>query len=220
MGYVIDVMELMMKELGVTIDYVVLPFAQQIAAFQAGKIDMIGGPITITPQRALRGIFADIPVFYEESAVVASARAGHHLARQARHLKDLGFGRQLPADDGRAAAAGRHLCPSQLDDERGQQHRHGSLGRLLISAGQLLGQIADHPDMKVMPGPPLWNVINSYMIPLGDFATHAWISNWLRYQSTHHTFSQLWQKWFVTATAKKFNVKTTAVGPLGEQVQF
>jgi ABC-type amino acid transport substrate-binding protein len=181
---------------------------------------MIGGPLTITPQRALRGIFAEIPVFYEDSLLWL--RPG----LEAKSVDDLANSKISVLAGSSQQTTGEQILTKATFiplDSMANVVSNTATGRsdaCLISAGQLLGQIADRPDMKVLPGPPLWVDINSYMIPLGDFATHAWISNWLRYESAHNTFSRLWQKWFVTDTAKKFAVKTTAVGPLGQPVQF
>lgn len=219
-GYVIDVVELMMKDLEVEIEYVVVPFAQQIAAWMAGKVDMIGGPITITPQRALRGMFADMPVFYEDTVVWL--RPGSSVTS----LDQLTTAKFSVLAGSSQQTTGEQILPKATFiplDSMSSVVNNTSTGRsdaCLLSAGQLLGQIKDHPDMKLLPGPSLWVDMNTYLIPQGDLATHAWISNWLRYQSTHNTFSRLWEKWFVSDVSRQFGVKTTAVGPLGAQVSL
>src|ERR1041384_569308 len=62
--------EAMMADLGVTPEYVEIPFGQLFAGLVAGKFDMMGISATILPSRALKGLFSSFPVFYESIVVM------------------------------------------------------------------------------------------------------------------------------------------------------
>src|SRR5437879_8985388 len=68
-GYLIELVELMMSDLGISPNYVELPFGQLFAALAAGQFDMTGLAVTILPSRSLRGWFADFPALSETSVV-------------------------------------------------------------------------------------------------------------------------------------------------------
>src|SRR4051812_2124484 len=74
-GYMVELTELMMKDLGVTPDYVQTPFAQLFAGLAAGKFDMVGIAATILPSRAQQGWFAGIPAFYESNVVLVNKKS-------------------------------------------------------------------------------------------------------------------------------------------------
>jgi len=69
-GYQMELTEAMMADLGVTPEYVEIPFGQLFAGLVAGKFDMMGISATILPSRALKGLFASFPVFYESIVVI------------------------------------------------------------------------------------------------------------------------------------------------------
>src|SRR5438874_6390556 len=69
-GYQMELTEAMMADLGVTPEYVEIPFGQLFAGLVANKFDMMGISATILPTRALRGLFASFPVFYESIVVL------------------------------------------------------------------------------------------------------------------------------------------------------
>src|SRR5438093_1536608 len=77
-GYMVEITELMMKDLGVTPQYVQTPFAQLFAGLAANKFDMVGIAATILPSRALQGWFAGVPVFYESNVVLVRKNSKAH----------------------------------------------------------------------------------------------------------------------------------------------
>ena len=77
-GYIVELTELMMSDLGVTPEWVQTPFAQLFAALAAGKFDMIGIAATILPSRALQGYFADVPAFYESNVILVKNTSSAH----------------------------------------------------------------------------------------------------------------------------------------------
>src|SRR5712692_59023 len=69
-GYQMELTQAMMADIGVTPTYVEIPFGQLFAGLVAGKFDMMGISATILPSRALKGLFANFPVFYESIVVL------------------------------------------------------------------------------------------------------------------------------------------------------
>src|SRR5690242_12605130 len=81
-GYQMELTEAMMADLGVTPEYVEIPFGQLFAGLVAGKFDMMGISATILPSRALKGLFASFPVFYE--SIVVLLKAGSTITDQSQ----------------------------------------------------------------------------------------------------------------------------------------
>ena len=217
-GYAVVVAQQMMADLGVELDVVVLPFAQQIAAAAAGKIDMVGGALTIVPSRALQGLFASFPVFFENNVMWLSPNS------KAKSLSDLSHSTIAVLAGSSQQTTGQTLLPQATFapfDTVQNAASDASSGRaeaVLLSTNQLIGQVSSHPDMKVLPGPPLFFDVDTFFMPAADFETQAWITNWLRYAASHQVLSNLWSKWFDTPTARQFGVHTTAVGPFGNGI--
>src|SRR5438552_15898908 len=69
-GYQMELTEAMMADLGVTPEYVEIPFGQLFAGLVANKFDMMGISATILPSRSLKGLFSSFPVFYESIVVL------------------------------------------------------------------------------------------------------------------------------------------------------
>ena len=103
-GYQMELTEAMMADLGVTPEYVEIPFGQLCAGLVAGKFDMMGISATILPSRALKGLFANFPVFYESIAVLLKAGSNVSSA-DTLHVKGTTL-ELLPA---RWQALSRHL---------------------------------------------------------------------------------------------------------------
>ena len=60
-GYIVELTELMMSDLGVKPEWVQTPFAQLFAALAAGKFDMIGIAATILPSPGTPGLLRRCP---------------------------------------------------------------------------------------------------------------------------------------------------------------
>src|SRR5260370_10415854 len=69
-GYQMELTIAMMQDLGVTPQWVEIPFGQLFAGLVAGQFDMMGISATILPSRALKGLFSSFPVFYESIVVL------------------------------------------------------------------------------------------------------------------------------------------------------
>lgn len=76
-GFDIDIMDMVAKDLGVTTEVVDVPFDQVTsgAALQAGKCDVAAAGMTITPERANAVLFSD-PYFDAEQALITKTGSG------------------------------------------------------------------------------------------------------------------------------------------------
>jgi ABC-type amino acid transport substrate-binding protein len=68
-GYIVEVTEMTLADLGVTPEWVQTLFVELFAALAAGKFDMIGIAATILPSRALEG-YSGVPALYESNVVL------------------------------------------------------------------------------------------------------------------------------------------------------
>lgn len=214
-GYQIEITEMMMKELGVTPEYVETPFAQLFPGLSAGKFDMLGIAVTILPSRALRGSFADVPAFYESNVVVVKSSS------TATSLADLATAKFAVLQGSSQAASGKSIFPKATFNEFASETDAAtevSVGRAdaaIFSEFSTSSVLGTNADLKALAVPPLFVDANSYFMQEGDTKLWLWVSNWLRYQASHKTFESLWEKWVVPNTSK-YNLQTAVVGINGD----
>jgi polar amino acid transport system substrate-binding protein len=214
-GYQVEVTELMMKELGVTPEYVETPFAQLFPGLSAGKFDMLGIAVTILPSRALRGDFADVPAFYESNVVVVKKGSS------AKTLADLATAKFAVLQGSSQAASAKTLFPKATINEFASENDAATevaVGRAdaaIFSEFSTSSVLGGNADLTALAVPPLFVDANSYFMTQGDQKLWLWVSNWLRYQASHRTFAGLWEKWVVPNT-EKFNLQTAVVGINGD----
>jgi ABC-type amino acid transport substrate-binding protein len=214
-GYQVEITEMMMKELGVTPEYVQTPFAQLFPGLSAGKFDMLGIAVTNLPSRALRGWFADVPAFYESNVIVVKKDSS------ASSLDDLAKSKFAVLQGSSQAASGRTLFSGATFNDFASETDAAtevSVGRAdaaIFSEFSTSSVLGDNDDLKALDVPPLFVDGNSYFMTEGDTKLWLWVSNWLRYQAAHKTFGSLWEKWVVPNTSK-FNLQTAVVGINGD----
>ena len=214
-GYMVEITEMMMQELGVTPEYVQTPFAQLFPGLSAGKFDMLGIAVTILPSRALRGSFADVPAFYESNVVVVKSDSS------ASSLADLATAKFAVLQGSSQAASGKSIFPKASFNEFASETDAAtevSVGRSdasIFSEFSTSSVLGDNADLKALDVPPLFVDANSFFMKEGDQKLWLWVSNWLRYQASHKTFESLWEKWVVPNTSK-FNLQTAVVGINGD----
>ena len=218
-GYQMDLTNQMMKDLGVTPQYVEIPFGQLFAAVVSGQIDMMGISATILPSRGLKGLFADFPGFYE--SIVILLKPGSKITSPSQ-LNASGI--TISTVQGTAQeAAGKLLYPKATSTaftaiaDSINAVGTGRADAVILSEFDVESAFAAHKDLKIMPGPPLFSDANTYFMPLGDYKLQAWVTQWLRYYATHQTLAGLWEKW-VGPGAAKYNLRTNVVGAGGEAV--
>ena len=85
-----------------------------------------------------------------------------------------------------------------------------------FSAGSILSKFKN---LRTLGGPPLFVDANTYFMPQGDEKLYHWVTNWMRYQSTHQTMAGLWTKW-VVPPSRKYHLETQLVGTNGTAVPF
>lgn len=214
-GYQIEITEMMMKELGVTPEYVETPFAQLFPGLAAGKFDMLGIAVTILPSRALRGDFADVPAFYESNVVVVKKDSG------VSSLDDLSDKTFAVLQGSSQAASAKSLFPNATLNEFAAENDAAtevSVGRAdaaVFSEFSTSSILGGNDELKALGVPPLFVDANAYFMTQGDRKLWLWVSNWMRYQASHKTFEGLWEKWVVPNTSK-FDLQTAVVGINGD----
>jgi polar amino acid transport system substrate-binding protein len=218
-GYMVELTELMMSDLGVTPEWVQIPFAQLFAALAAGKFDMIGIAATILPSRALQGYFAGVPAFYESNVVLVKKTSSAH------NVSALQTAKFAVLQGSSQQASGTVIFPKASFKgfaSESDAATEVSVGRAdaaifsEFSTGSLLSQ---NSNLRPLGGPPLFVDANSYLMPNGDEKVEQWVTNWLRYQSAHQTMASGWKKWVVPPSVK-YHLATSLVGTNGAQVPY
>jgi polar amino acid transport system substrate-binding protein len=216
-GFMVELTEMMMKDLGVVPEYVQTPFSELFAGLAAGKFDMVGIAATILPSRALQGTFAGVPVFYESNVVLVKKTSTAH------SLDALASARFAVLQGSSQQASGSVIFPQAKFKALASESDAAtevSVGRAdaaifsEFSAGSILSKNAG---LRTLGGPPLFVDANTYFMPQGDEKLYHWVTNWLRYQSTHQTMAGLWEKW-VVPPSKKYHLETQVVGTNGVAV--
>jgi ABC-type amino acid transport substrate-binding protein len=218
-GYMVELTELMMSDLGVTPEWVQIPFAQLFAALAAGKFDMIGIAATILPSRALQGYFAGVPAFYESNVVLVKKTSNAH------NVSALQTSKFAVLQGSSQQASGAVIFPKASFKgfaSESDAATEVSVGRAdaaifsEFSTGSLLSQ---NNNLRPLGGPPLFVDANTYLMPNGDEKVQQWVTNWLRYQSAHQTMATGWKKWVVPPSVK-YHLATSLVGTDGVQVPY
>ncbi len=219
-GYQMDLTKSMMADLGVTPKYVEIPFGQLFAGLAAGKFDMMGISATILPSRALKGLFAGIPTFYEGNVVML--KPGSTITSQDQ-LNSPNVKFALLQGSSQEFSA-KLLFPKAQFSAFGQvadaanEVAAGRADAILFSEFEVAGTAKAHPDMKVLSSGAVFVDANAYFMPLNDFKLYSWVTNWVRYQATHHILEGLWNKWVANDVRAKFHLPATVVGPAGEPI--
>lgn len=216
-GYQMELTEAMMADLGVTPQYVEIPFGQLFAGLVAGKFDMMGISATILPSRSLKGLFSSFPVFYE--SIVVLLKPGSSINDQAQ-LNSASI--TIAVLQGSSQEASSHLLfpsaqfkPFAAIADAVNEVAAGRAAAVVLSEFDVDSSKQAHPDLVLLPGPPLWVDANTYLMPLGDYKLQAWVNNWLRYNATHQRLVASWKKWLGPGL-QKYNLTTYGVGPGSE----
>src|SRR5712691_12400577 len=209
----------MMNYLDVKLEYEHTPFAQLFVGVAPDKVDTIGIAATILPSRALQGWFAGVPVFYESNVVVVKKSSKAH------KLSDLQRAKFAVLQGSSQQASGSVIFPKASFKALASESDAAtevSVGRAdaaifsEFSAGSILSK---NNNLRTLGGPPLFVDANTYFMPEGDEKLWQWVTNWLRYQSTHQTMAGLWKKW-VVPPSRKYHLQTQLVGTNGTAVPF
>jgi len=216
-GYQMELTEAMMADLGVTPEYVEIPFGQLFAGLVAGKFDMMGISATILPSRALKGLFSSFPVFYE--SIVVLLKPGSSITSSDQLNKS---GIKISVLQGSSQEFSSHalfpnaaFSPFSALADSVNEVASGRADAVVLSEFDVDSSKQAHPDLVVLAGPPLWVDANTYLMPLGDYKLQAWVNNWLRYNATHQRLVAGWTKWLGPGL-QKYHLTTYGVGPGAE----
>ena len=219
-GFMIEVTNRMMSDLGVTPNYVEIPFSQLFAALAAGQFDMVGIAATILPSRALRGWFADFPVFYETNVVVL--KPGSTVTSRDQ-LNSPNVRIAVIQGTSQEYTAGLLFPSAQLasfpqQSDLVNEVSSGRADAFVYSEFDVPQALKQDPNLKILPGEYLFADANTYFMPIGDVTLKSWVTNWLRYQATHNVLSGLWNKWVGNEVRTQFHLPVAVVGSGGEAV--
>ena len=216
-GYQMELTIAMMQDLGVTPQWVEIPFGQLFAGLVAGKFDMMGISATILPSRALKGLFANFPVFYE--SIVVLLKAGSTITDQSQLNKSgvkiailQGSSQEFSS---KALFPNATFSPFAALADSVNEVATGRADAVVLSEFDVDDSKKAHPDLQILPGPPLWVDANTYLMPAGDYKLQAWVNNWLRYNATHQRMVAGWTKWLGPGL-QKYHLTTYGVGPGSE----
>jgi polar amino acid transport system substrate-binding protein len=216
-GYQMELTEAMMADLGVTPQYVEIPFGQLFAGLVAGKFDMMGISATILPSRALKGLFSSFPVFYE--SIVVLLKPGSKITSQDQLNKAgvkiailQGSSQEFSS---KALFPNASFSPFAALADSVNEVASGRSDAVVLSEFDVDDSKKAHPDLQILAGPPLWVDANTYLMPLGDYKLQAWVNNWLRYNATHQRLVAGWTKWLGPGL-QKYHLTTYGVGPGAE----
>jgi polar amino acid transport system substrate-binding protein len=216
-GYQMELTEAMMADLGVTPQYVEIPFGQLFAGLVAGKFDMMGISATILPSRALKGLFANFPVFYE--SIVVLLKPGSKITSQdqlnAAGVKIAILQGSSQEFSSKALFPKAAFSPFAGVADAVNEVATGRADAVVLSEFDVDDSKKAHPDLQILSGPPLWVDANTYLMPLGDYKLQAWVNNWLRYNATHQRLVTSWTKWLGPGL-QKYHLTTYGVGPGAE----
>jgi ABC-type amino acid transport substrate-binding protein len=218
-GDMVQITELMMKDLGVKPEYVQTPFAQLFAGLGAGKFDMVGIAATILPSRALQGWFAGVPVFYESNVILVKKSSNAH------KISDLAHAKFAVLQGSSQQASGVALFPQAsfkalaTESDAATEVSVGRADAAIFSEFSTGSLLQNNKNLRPLGGPPLFVDANTYFMPGGDEKLWQWVTNWLRYQAAHQTMAGLWKKW-VVPPSQKYHLATSLVGTDGVQVPF
>lgn len=218
-GYMVQITEMMMNDLGVTPEWVQTPFSQLFAGLAAGKFDMVGIAATILPSRALQGWFAGVPVFYESNVILVKKSSNFH------NLSSLAHAKFAVLQGSSQQASGAQIFPRASfkalasESDAATEVAVGRADAAIFSEFSTGSLLQNNKGLRPLGGPPLFVDANTYFMPEGDEKLWQWVTNWLRYQSAHQTMASLWKKW-VVPSARKYHLSTSLVGTDGVQVPY
>lgn len=216
-GLGIEFLELLMKDIGATPEYVEMPFGQTFAALAAGKFDMIGTFVTILPGRALRGTFAGFPAYYQQN--VAYLKPGSKVKTLAElNRKGIKIACQQGTSEETTLRSIFPLATIQTFPQVADAATSvgtGLVDALITDAFFVTTLSKTFPNVKVL-SETVNAIPNTFFMPHNDFKLWAYITNWLRYQGSLRTIVGLQNHWFGTEARDKYGIPSVGVGSGGE----
>lgn len=220
-GMGIEILMLMLDDIGVEAEFVEMPFAQTFAALASGRFDMIGSFVTMLPSRSLRGAFAGFPTYYQQS--LAYLKPGNEI----QSLSDLNNSSvSIACQQGTSEeTTANSLFPnaniqtfSQITDAFGALGT-GRVDSLIADVIFFENSVKTFPDITVF-SESVSTVPNTFFMAADDFKLWTFVTNWLRFQASLGTLTGLKDKWLGTELRDKYKIPSVTVGAGGEPVMI
>jgi ABC-type amino acid transport substrate-binding protein len=214
-GYSVEVVKLMMAELGVDpktgIEWVEVGFSELFAAQEAGRFDMAGIAATNTPARGLKVAFAGAPTFLEGNYILLKPDSS---VTTSAALNASGVNIAVLAGSSQAAEAKLNFPEATLKELQDQAAAVDDVktGRSdAVFVGEFdVANAVNNEGLKLLSEPPRFSSHNTFFMPRGDFRLWAFVTQFLQYKAADLTLANLWQQ-FVGADAAAAGIKTAAV---------
>jgi len=199
MGYCVDLTNAIAEDLGVTVEWVEMPFAELIPGLQAGQYDWSGIALTIRPQRAQAVRFISEPWFVEDSILLVN---DDFKFTDANELNDAGVTISNLTGSAQDASAklrwpdATYRTFEALQDSL-LEVATGRAQASLVALWNAIPFMDENPDapVHIWEGGSLFADVNTVMLPHGDEKTAFWLDNWMRYHGAHKLQEGLWTKW-------------------------
>jgi len=219
-GMGVELVEMMMKDIGAEVEYVEMPFAQTFAALAAGQFDMIATFVSILPGRALRGTFCGFPAYYQQN--IAYLKDGSKVAKLSElNSPDATIACGQGTSEEQILKQTHPKAKIQAFPQLGDAISAVGTGRVdaLITATLFSDRILKtYPQVRVLP--ETYNVVpNTFFMPHNDFKLWSFTTAWLRYHASARTMLSLNDKWFGTDLREVHKIPTLTVGPGGEPLE-
>ncbi|MBE7554900.1 MAG: transporter substrate-binding domain-containing protein [Anaerolineales bacterium] len=199
MGYCVDLTNAIAEDLGVTVEWVEMPFAELIPGLQAGQFDWSGIALTIRPQRAQAVRFISEPWFMEDSILLVN---NDFQFSDLGELDDPGVTFSNLTGSAQDASAKLQFPNATYTTFEAMQDSllevaTGRAQASLVALWNAIPFIDENPDAPVYiwEGGSLFADMNTLMLPHGDEKTAFWLDNWMRYHGAHKLQEGLWNKW-------------------------
>lgn len=216
-GLGIELLDMLLADIGTEAEYVEMPFGQTFAALAAGRFDMIGTFVTQLPSRGLRGTFAGFPAHYQQN--VAYLRPGLRL----QTLSDLNVaGMKIACQQGTSEEGMLKVtfpkAQIQAFPQMPDTFNALSTGRVdatVTDIQNVPGTLKTFPEVTVAPG--TINVVpNTFFMQHDDFKLWAYITNWLRFRASERAIQGLEDKWYAGVIRETYKLSTVTIGAGGE----
>ena len=198
-GFEIDLVNMISKRLGMTVNIVNIPFTGLFAAVQSGRIDAAVSSITITKTRLQSVGFAQ-PYYDSDQSLAVTARGG------VKSLKDLA-GKTIGVDTGSTGDIWATRHQADLKIAAIQRYEGLSPAMLDLAAGRIDGYISDIPALQYyVKDKPIYRVVAR--IPTGEQYSIMFAKNNVLADKVNGVITQLKKDGYIAELHEKwFGVK-------------
>ncbi len=216
-GLGIELLDMLLKDIGTEAEYVEMPFGQTFAALAAGKFDMIGTFVTILPSRGLRGTFAGFPAHYQQN--VAYLRDGLRVQNLSElNAPNIKIACQQGTSEEGMLKVTFPKAQIQAFPQMPDTFNALSTGRVDATVTDIQNvptTLKTFPTITVAPG-TINTIANTFFMQHDDFKLWAFITNWLRYKAGERAIQGLQDKWYASTIRETHKLATVTVGAGGE----